>query len=290
MIIEEPKDKSRQDHRITGSGVLSYDLIAEFYDEDMGRSNPGRDVLFYLDRAARVSGPILELGCGTGRITLPLVSHGCCVDALDASMPMLRELERKAERQLNMDERQRLALHWMDMRDLKLERKFALILCPFSAFTYLVEEEDQSRTLRQIFDHLESDGVFILDTFVPHYEDLVLPDDHVYFDYRRPLEGGVILEREKTIAKDRVRQINVVRRTYRFLGADGSVLKTVATEERIRYRFRSEMVLLLENHAFEVIEQYGDFEGGPYDYRAAMMVFVCKKGRQPSAVSLQPLP
>jgi hypothetical protein len=45
------------------------------------------------------------------------------------------------------------------------------------------------------------------------------------------------------------------------------------------------MVLLLQNHGFEVIGQYGDFEGRPYDYRAAMMVFVCKK-----AVSHQPLP
>jgi hypothetical protein len=176
----------------------------------------------------------------------------------------------------------------MDMRDLELERKFPLILCPFSAFTYLVEEEDQRRALRKIFDHLESGGLFILDAFVPHYEDLVLPDDHVYFDYRRQLENGLVLEREKTIAKDLTRQINVVRRTYRLLGIDGSVLKTVTTEERIRYRFRPEMVLLLQNHGFEVIEQYGDFESRPYDYRAAMMVFVCKKSHQQSAVSSQP--
>ena len=262
-----------------GPSISPYDPIAEFYDEDMGRNNPGKDISFYLDRATRVSGPILELGCGTGRITLPLVSHGCCVEALDASMPMLRELERKAERQLSVGERQRLTLHWMDMRDLKLEKRFALILCPFSAFTYLAEEEDQSRALRKILDHLEADGVFILDTFVPHYEDLVLPDEHVYFDYRRQLENGVVLEREKTIAKDLTRQINIVRRTYRFLGADGAALKTVTTEERIRYRFRGEMVLLLENHGFEVTEQYGDFEGRPYHHRATMMVFICKKSR-----------
>ena len=283
MKIEKANDKSRQDHRITGPSILPYDLIADFYDEDMGRNNPGKDVSFYLDRATRVSGSILELGCGTGRITLPLVNQGCCVDALDASKPMLRVLERKAEQQLSVSERQRLTLHWMDMRDLKLEKKFPLILCPFSAFTYLVEDEDQDQALRRIVDHLESGGAFILDAFVPHYEELVLPDEHVYFDYRRQLENGLVLEREKTIAKDLTRQINVVRRTYRFLGADGSVLKTVTTEERIRYRFRNEMVLLLQDHGFEVVEQYGDFEGRPYAYRAAMMVFVCKK--EPSAIS-----
>ena len=271
----------------TGPTIPSYDLIAEFYDDDMGRNNSGKDIAFYVDRATRVRGPVLELGCGTGRITLPLVIGGCRVDALDASMPMLRELERKADRQLSASERQRLTLHWMDMRDLKLEKKFPLILCPFSAFTYLVEAEDQSQALRKTFDHLESDGIFILDAFVPHHEDLVLPDEHVYFDYRRQLGNGLVLEREKTIAKDLTRQINTVRRTYRFLNADGSALKTISTEERIRYRFRTEMVLLLESHGFEVIEQYGDFEGRPYDYRAAMMVFVTKKAvsNQPSAVS-----
>ncbi len=259
----------------TGPDSSSYDLIAEFYDEDMGRNNSGRDIAFYLERAGRAGGPILELGCGTGRITLALVSRGFSVDALDISEPMLRELEKKAAR-LSESDRQRLTLLRLDMRELKLDKKFALILCPFSAFTYLVEEEDQSRALRKIGEHLESSGTFILDTFVPHYEDLLFPDDRVYFDYRRQLANGLILERDKTIAKDLTRQINTVRRTYRFIGGDGSVLRTVRTEERIRYRFRSEMVLLLQNHGFEVVEEYGDFEGRPYDYRAAMMVFVCR--------------
>jgi SAM-dependent methyltransferase len=253
----------------------TYDLIAEFYDEDMGRNNSGKDIAFYLDRALMVNGPILELGCGTGRITLPLIHHGCRVDALDISEPMLQRLERKAQSQLNADERQRLSLHCMDMRELALGRKYPLIICPFSAFTYLVEEEDQRIALRKILEHLEQDGRFILDVFVPHFAELALPDDHLYFDYRRELQNGMVLEREKTIAKDLTRQINTVRRTYRFLDPDGSLLRTVTTEERIRYRFHNEMVLLLQNQGFEVVEQFGDFESHPFEYHAAMMVFVC---------------
>jgi SAM-dependent methyltransferase len=257
-------------------GISPYDLIAEFYDDDMGRNNPGKDIAFYLDRALRAGGSTLELGCGTGRITIPLINHGCRVDALDASEPMLHELKHKAERLLDSNSRQRLNLHWMNMRDFELGKKFPLIICPFSAFTYLVDEEDQVRTLRKILDHLEPHGLFILDVFVPHYEDLALPDDHVYFDYRRRLENGMILEREKTILKDRTRQINTVRRAYRFLQPDGSVQKILKTEERIRYRFHNEMLLFLKGRGFDVLEEYGDFEAGPYDYSAAMMVFVCK--------------
>lgn len=266
---------------ISGPGtrltVPAYDLIASFYDEDMGRNNPGKDLLFYLARAGRTSGPVLELACGTGRITLPLVSQGSYVDALDASLPMLHELARKAQRLLTDEARQRLALHWMDMRDWRLQKKFALILCPFSAFTYLVEEEDQARALQIILDHLEPDGLFILDCFVPHYEDLALPDGHVYYDYCRQLENGMVLERRKTIKKDLTRQLNLVCRTYRFMAPDGSLMKTITTEETIRYRFHAELALLMQHHGFQIVEEYGDFEGHAYEYSSATVVFICRR-------------
>jgi len=57
-----------------------YDLIADFYDEDMGRNNDGRDVAWYVGQAKRAAAahrlPVLELGSGTGRITLPLAQAG----------------------------------------------------------------------------------------------------------------------------------------------------------------------------------------------------------------------
>ncbi len=274
MREEQPTPDPSSDK--TELAVPSYDLIAAFYDEDIGRNNPGRDIPFYVARAS-AGGPVLELACGTGRITLPLVQHGSRVDALDASLPMLRKLRRKAASQLTDEERVRLRVHWMDMRELNLEKKFALILCPYSAFTYLVEDKDQARALRGIFDHLEHDGLFILDTFVPHYEDLVLPDEHIYRDYRRELNSGCVLEREKTIKKDLTRQINVVRRTYRFIWPDGTLRKTVFTEEKIRYRFHAEMALLLQHHGFQILEEYGDFEGNDYSYSSSVMVFVSRR-------------
>jgi hypothetical protein len=57
----------------------AYDLIAEYYDLDMGMNHPINDVNFYVNWATRSHGPVLELGCGTGRITLPLVQAGCPV-------------------------------------------------------------------------------------------------------------------------------------------------------------------------------------------------------------------
>jgi len=256
--------------------IPSYDAIAEFYDEDMGRNNPGRDIAFYCMYAATAPGPVLELGCGTGRITLPMVQRGATVHGLDASLPMLRELERKARQLLTGTERARLQLYWADMCDMELRERFALILCPFSAFNYVVDEPDRTRMLQNVRAHLDGNGLFILDTFIPHYEDLLLPDDHINFDYRRQTEDGMVLEREKTIHKDLTRQINIVNRTYRFWDAGAGLVRQLTTSERIRYYFFSELKLLLEHHGFVVEREYGDFDGGSYDYRASTMAFVCR--------------
>jgi SAM-dependent methyltransferase len=262
---------------MTEFAVPPYDAIAEFYDEDMGRNNPGLDIRFYAERASRAGRRVLELACGTGRITLPLVRQGLEVDAVDGSLPMLQQLEAKARAELSPEELGRLAWHWSNMRDFEFGKKFDAILCPFSGFTYLVEDADQLQMLRRVRAHLAPAGVFLLDTFVPHYEDLLMPDDHIYHDYRRRLEKGGMLEREKTIQKDLTKQINIVRRTYRFLNDSGELQRTVCTESTIRYRFRNELKLFLESEGFELIEEYGDFEGKPYSYSASMMVLVCRQ-------------
>jgi SAM-dependent methyltransferase len=282
-------DWAAQVHTEKGPSVPSYDLIAGLYDDDMGRNNDGKDISFYEDCAAGASGPVLELACGTGRISLPLVMRGFQVHALDASLPMLRELSRKAEVQLSDEEKSRLYIYWKDMRDWDLGTKFSLIVCAYSALTYLVEERDQVAMLTRARSHLARGGLFVLDTFIPHYELLLHPDNHVYFDYHRPVNGSIILERYKTIQKDLTRQVNVITRTYRMLAPDGSLKGTIVTKERIRYFFRQELVTLLQSTGFDVLAQYGGFERHAYDYRESTMVFVCRRkaagSRQPAVGS-----
>ena len=111
----------------------AYDLIAEYYDFDMGMNAPKNDVEFYVNWAAGRFGPVLELGCGTGRITLPMVQAGCTVLGIDLSIPMLRQLKTKAEFILSSEELSRLSLCCMDMRQLALDASFSLIICPYSA-------------------------------------------------------------------------------------------------------------------------------------------------------------
>ncbi len=253
-----------------------YDLIAEFYDEDMGLNNPGQDIGFYVQRAVRAGGNILELGCGTGRITLPLVRAGCRAVGLDLSMSMLLRLQCKAAASLLPEQRRELLCFCADMSAWALDESFALIICPFSAFTYLTEDKDRERMLDTVRRHLASSGVFILDLFVPSQEIIHLPDDHVFHDYRRKRQDGTWLERTKTIRKNTFNQTNLVCRTYRFLTSDGALLRSITTQSLIRYYLQKEMLQLLENAGFAVTEQYGDFDGLPYRDGANVMVFVCR--------------
>ena len=256
--------------------LFSYDRIARFYDHDMGLSAPAGDVAFYVNAGLEATGRILEVGCGTGRIALPLVEAGCQVLGVDVSLPMLKQMSQNAFARLSPSQQTQLSWACMDMKDLGISETFSLILCPYSAFTYLLEETARSRFLSGICRLLSAGGRFILDVFVPRYEILCQPDGCIFFDYRRDFPGGLVLERRKMIQKDLTSQVNYITRYYRLLDAKGSAVEEFSTQESIRYWFQPELRLLLEGHGFEVIAAYGDFDKQPYRYEAQMMVFVCQ--------------
>jgi SAM-dependent methyltransferase len=256
--------------------MLSYNQIAEIYDDDMGRNVPGEDITFYVQQCSFAQAPILELGCGTGRITLPLVKSGLEVVGIDISLPMLQQLQRKATKQLSTVEQMRLHYCQMDMSACAFNAHFAFILCPYSAFTYLVDQSSQAKTLANIRSHLVPNGLFILDVFVPNQRIMMLPDDYIFHDYQRTLADGTVLKRTKTIQKTAISGINIINRHYYFLDSAGKEQKKITTTDRIRYYFPNELQNLLQNNGFEVIQVLGDFREQPCDENSGMAVMICR--------------
>ena len=170
----------------------SYDSIAEVYATDMGASMAFDDVGFYRDVCARQNGPALELGCGTGRILLPLLASGLDIAGADRSLPMLARLRRDAGKRDLAEPR----VAQMDLRALALRGAFATILAPYSLITYLTEPADVDAFLSAARRLLEPKGILVLDAFVPKD---VAPFDDFRLDYRRPHADG-FLERHKRIA------------------------------------------------------------------------------------------
>jgi len=251
----------------------SYDLIAELYDEDMGRSAPPGDLEFYAALARLAQGRVLELACGTGRVALALADEGADVTGVDRSLPMLRELRRKQAR-LSGESAARLRTACLDLRSCALRGPFALVLLPYSAITYLVDDADRGHVLRWARTLVGAGGRFALDTFIPDPALEELPDDHVFVDYRRHLPDGRVLARSKTIRKDRQRRTNEIERRYRVEDAAGRTLRQIVTLETIRPLRPDELSAELEAAGLRVVERNDDF-GLPTGGRKRTAVFVC---------------
>ncbi len=218
----------------------------------------------------------MELGCGTGRITLPLVKAKLEVVGIDVSLPMLKQLQRKATEQLSAVEQKHLHYCQMDMSAFAFNTQFAFILCPYSAFTYLVDHSLQTRTLANIRSHLAPNGLFILDVFIPNRRIMTLPDDYIYHDYQRELADGTLLKRTKTIQKTAISGINLITRHYYFLDKAGKEQRTITTKERYRCYFPNEIKALLQKNHFEVLNILGDFQSLQCDENSRMAVFICR--------------
>lgn len=255
----------------------AYDVIAPFYDDDMGRNVGGDDIAFYRAQCRGLQGPVLELGCGTGRISLPLVRAGCTVVGIDSSIPMLQVLRRKAAL-LTAAERARLRLAAMDMRDLPLRSRFAAVLCPYSAFTYLLHAADRRGMLARVRDLLAPDGAFVLDVFVPNPAVENAPRGPRIFDYQRPLADGTVLERSKALSDDDAEGCRTITRWYRFLAADGRTLREITTVEHCHPWAPEPLAAELAAAGFDVLEEFGDFRPGRRP-GAQMVALRCAVGR-----------
>ena len=204
--------------------MSTYDRIAPFYDVDMARNMPFDDVGFYTDRCAEANGLVLELGCGNGRILLPLLRRGIDAMGVDASPGMLAELKRKAAA-LGLP----APVQQMDIRELALAQRFALVLCPYSLVTYCLGDDDLRRLFDSVRAHLAPDGRFVVDAFVPRAPS---PEDAEFrLDYRRPW-GDAILIRWRRLRPEGA-LVNRIERRYEVTEADGSMRERIDVEELV---------------------------------------------------------
>jgi SAM-dependent methyltransferase len=201
----------------------TYDRIARFYDVDMAQNMRFDDVAFYAHQCERSRGAVLELGCGNGRILLPLLSRGFDAVGVDASAPMLLEMKRKARAQ-SLPMRAIRA----DVRRLPLRGGFSAILCPYSLITYMTTAEDAKALVEGSRALLAPRGLLVIDAFVPRP---IQAQAEFQADYRRPF-GAFTLARSKRIQAS-PEGTNRIERRYELI-ANGRVVDTIEVVETIR--------------------------------------------------------
>ena len=202
----------------------NYDRIARFYDVDMAQNMPFDDIGFYADLCGQRGGPVLELGCGNGRILLPLLRRGIDAVGIDASTGMLSVLRRKAAEQSLPAPVAR-----MDIRNLALRPGFAVILCPYSLITYITEDGAIAQLLERVRRLLVPGGVFVVDAFVPHP---VIAQTDFQPDYRRPCDGLTLARWKRIRPLDGA--VNRIERRYQLIDAAGVIVEQIDIAETIR--------------------------------------------------------
>jgi SAM-dependent methyltransferase len=241
-----------------------YACTAAFYDHIVPYQERS-DVEFYVEAAKQVGGPVLEIGCGTGRVLIPTLEAGIEIVGLDWAEEMLGVCHRRIA-ELPEGLRARARLVRADMRDFDLSETFPLITLPFRPFQHLLTVDDQLRCLECLRAHLADGGRLILDVFNPSLHALAADNvgeeigDEPEFTMS---DGSRVVRTYRTTARDLFSQVIDVELIYHVTRPDGSEERLVDAFP-LRYLFRFELEHLLVRAGFRVEHVYGGFNKKPY--------------------------
>ena len=249
-----------------------FGAYARFYDLDVGQVD--EDLFVIREFAARTGSPILELGCGSGRVLLPLAREGHHVTGVDASPAMLALARQKLAAEGLMS---RVSLVEQDMRYLDLDSRFSLALVALNSFSHLLTLDDQIASLQRIYEHLNPGGLLLLDLFNPDLERLLdfrgqLVLDKVMADP----DSDLRLLKFRTETVDLAEQIIDVTYIIDEVAEQGRVKRTLFPF-RMRYLFRHELELLLRYAGYQPEAIYGSYELDAFDGASDRLLAVARR-------------
>ena len=255
----------------TSEGWEGWDDYAPFYDWENARTLGRRDVPFWRQLALQAGGTVLELGCGTGRISIPLGRAGVPLVGIDRSVPMLA----KARQRVRRARLERVRLVRGDIRALPFTGTgFAMVMAPYGMLQSLLRERDLAATLASVHDVLRPGGTFGIELVadLPSWEEY---RKRISLKGWRRRRGGAHVTLVETVRQDRTRHLTIF--DQEFTERRGRVRRS----HRFALTFRTlsvpQMARRLEKAGFEVTALLGDYRGGPWDARAEVWMILAKK-------------
>lgn len=246
-----------------------YAPIAHLYEAEHGGWDD--DLELYGILARRTGGPVLELGCGTGRVIIPLAGAGFEVHGIDLSDALLAIAHGKAR-----DQGAAVTLERGDMRRLVVKRPYGLVLCALDTFLHLGNTDDHVDTAEAAFNALRPGGILAIDVFHPTLDRLAALDGVLRVQSTFKGSGKSTVTHLVSWDIDPATQVIDTLHYYDSAGADGS-LQRHSSALRLRYVHRYEMELVLRAAGFRQIELYGSARLEPFHADSARMVFVATK-------------
>jgi SAM-dependent methyltransferase len=237
------------------------------YDE-LIRSLQLADIPFYAEEAKRAGGPVLELGCGTGRIAIPIAQSGVDIVGLDQSASMLAHARAKAEAA-------GVSISWVeaDCRTFALGRRFAFIFMAFNSMQHLHDHASLAALFGRVRRHLAPHGRFVFDVFNPSLAILNRVPGQWYVErqYEDP-DGRGTITLEQSAVYDDAAQVNRI--TWYFSRPDEKDFRVEQLD--VRCFFPQELDLLVQSNGFEVEQKYGNFERKQFASGDMKQIVVCR--------------
>ena len=229
---------------------------------------------FLLKWASRKHGTIIDLACGTGRVTIPLAKSGHKLIGVDIHKGMLTHAQKKSSK-LN------LQIEWVeqDCTKLNLNIKSNLIYSVGNSFQHFHTNEEQDGLLSSVNKHLEINGVFIFGTRFPSVEELLQPGTEEYWRTYTDSETLNTVDVFTISNYDSLNQIQHYTTIRKYKNMDGEIINEKSTNISLRYVFPKEMERILFANGFEILYVYSDWKETPVTNDSYEMIYVCKKIR-----------
>ena len=251
-------------------GWEGWDDYAPFYDWENAQTVGRRDVAFWKRLAIATNGPVLELGCGTGRVTFPLARVGASMVGIDRSAPMLARAANRLRRARNP-----LAIQLVrgDIRHLPFpDRTFPLVIAPYGILQSLLRERDLTATLSTIVRILAPGATFGLE---------LVADLPSWKEYSRRISlrgrraNGRHITLVESVRQDRARKLTVF--DQEFVERAGAEVQRRNFTLAFRTLTVPQMTRRLESVGLHVTALLGDYRGGPWDPRADVWIILASK-------------
>jgi SAM-dependent methyltransferase len=287
--VSRTTDRKPETDDRTPEGHEGWDDYAPFYDWENARTLGKRDVPFWRNLATKAAGPVLELGCGTGRVTLPLARAGAQLVGIDRSERMLARARARTKRARLTS---KVTLIRGDIRFLPFgqpksrrspsstgEGGFSIVMAPYGILQSLLRERDLAATLREVHRVLEPGGTFGIELVadLPAWKEYT---KRVSLKGWRGRRGGAHLTLSETVRQDRARQLTIF--DQEFTERRGKTSRV----HRVALTFRTlsvpQMVGRLESSGFEITALLGDYRGRAWDPRAEVWVILARKPKDQS--------
>ena len=254
--------------------MTEYDGIARIYDSEW--SELKGDLEFITELAGKYGSPVLELAVGTGRIAIHLAEKGFEVAGIDNSEEMLKLCRDKISK-LSKDVASKIKVEPGNMSNFSLNRSFKFVFVPFNSFLLQPNKTDQENCLKCAYNHLDDDGIFMVDIFSPNFKLCAEEKSDIRFlrHFYFPPEQKVIMQWEY-VERNMAEQVLDIDFLYEEYDKNGNINRHTR-HLTMGVIFRYEMQLMLEKNGFEIVEFYGNHDKSKFTNESPQLIYICKK-------------